>query len=111
MSIKDVGNEFEILMKYSFVEESLLQFTLNNGKFYVAWVKELPIPSISNYVRIIPALSGYRTSETKEFKFTTHYLSVYSDYIEEGKVKKIEDLNTDLVIDITDIVTVSNFDI
>lgn len=110
-AIKDVGNELEILMKYSLVEEALMQFTLTNGKFYVAWVKELPIPSISNYVRIIPALSGYRTAETKEFKFTTHYLSVYSDYIRAGRVKNIEDLNTDIVIDITDIVTVSNFDV
>lgn len=108
-SIIDVGNEFETLMKFSFEEESLLQFTLSNNKIYIAWVKELPIPSVSPYVRVIPAISGYR-DEQKRTEFTTHYLSVYASYIKEGIVKYIDELNTDLIIDITDIVTVSNFD-
>lgn len=109
-AIKDVGNEFELLMKSSFTNKNLLQFTLDNDKFYVAWVKELPTPSISNYVRVIPALSGYRNDE-KELVFTSHYLSVYSEYIKEGKVTDIVELNTDLVIDLGNIVTVSNFDL
>lgn len=109
-AIKDVGNEFELLMKSSFTNKNLLQFTLDNDKFYVAWVKELPTPSISNYVRVIPALSGYRNTE-KELIFTSHYLSVYSEYIKEGKVTNIVELNTDLVIDLDNIVTVSNFDL
>jgi hypothetical protein len=108
-SIKDVGNEFESLMKYSFNEESLLQFTLGNGKTYIAWVKELPIPSVSQYIRVIPAISGFRNSKG-EVEFTTHYLTVYASYIEEGIVKYVDDLNTDLIIDITKIVSVSNFD-
>ncbi|CAA0189883.1 conserved membrane hypothetical protein [Tenacibaculum maritimum] len=109
-AIDDVGNEFESLMKYSFDEESLLQFTLNNDKIYIAWVKELPIPSISPYVRIIPAISGYRKGDKKQVEFTTHYLSVYASYIKEGVVKYVDDLNTDLILDISDITTVSNFD-
>jgi hypothetical protein len=109
-AIKDVGNEFELLMKSSFTNENLLQFTLDNDKFYVAWVKELPTPSVSNYVRVIPALSGYRNAD-KELIFTSHYLSVYSEYINEGKVTNIKELNTDLVIDLDNIVTVSNFDL
>lgn len=109
-AIKDVGNEFELLMKTSFTNKNLIQFTLDNDKFYVAWVKELPTPSISNYVRVIPALSGYRDSE-KELIFTSHYLSVYSEYIKEGRVTNIEELNTDLVLDLVNIVTVSNFDL
>ena len=109
-AIKDVGNEFELLMKSSFTNENLLQFTLDNDKFYIAWVKELPTPSISNYVRVIPALSGYRNAE-KDLIFTSHYLSVYSEYIKEGIVTNIKELNTDLVIDLGNIVTVSNFDL
>jgi hypothetical protein len=109
-AIKDVGNEFELLMKSSFTNENLLQFTLDNDKFYIAWVKELPTPSISNYVRVIPALSGFRNTE-KELVFTSHYLSVYSEYIKEGRVTNIKELNTDLVIDLDNIVTVSNFDL
>lgn len=109
-SIKDVGNEFEILMKWSFTEKSLLQFTLDNGKVYVAYVKELPIPSISNYIRLIPIISGYRDN-LQEVDYTTHYLAVYAEYIREGKVTNIKDLNTDIVLDITNIISVSNFDL
>lgn len=108
-SIKDVGNELENILKYSFEQESLLLITLNNDKVYIAWIKELPIPSKSPYVRVLPAISGFRTEE-KRVRFTTHYLSVYSSYIKEGTVKYIDELNTDLVLDISDIISVSNFD-
>jgi hypothetical protein len=108
-AIKSIGNEFELLLKSSFTENKLLLFTLNNDKIYIAWVKELPIPSVSKYVRIIPIISGYR-DEQKNVIFTTHYLSVYSEYIKEGKVKSIEELDTDLIINSDDIVTVSFFD-
>lgn len=108
-SIDDVGNEFEALMKFSFEEKSLVQFTLDNNKVYIAWVKELPIPSISTYIRVIPAISGYRNEEGRLI-LTTHYLSVYASYIEDGVVRYIDDLNTDLILDISNIVSVSNFD-
>ncbi len=109
-AIKSIGNEFELLLNSSFTENKLLLFTLNNGKVYIAWVKELPIPSVSKYIRIIPIISGYR-DEQKNVIFTTHYLSVYGEYIREGKVKSIEELDTDLILNTDDIVTVSFFDI
>jgi len=108
-SIKDVGNELENILKYSFEQESLLLITLNNDKVYIAWIKELPIPSKSPYVRVLPAISGFRSKE-KRVTFTTHRSSVYSNYIEEGTIKYIDELNTDLILDISDIITVSNFD-
>jgi hypothetical protein len=108
-AIKNVGNEFELILASSFTEGLLLQFTLDNDKFYIAWVKELPIPSISNYVRLTPAISGYRNNE-KELIFTSHYLSVYVEYINEGKIKAIDQLNTDLVLNLKNIISVSYFD-
>ncbi|MEO6903650.1 MAG: hypothetical protein ABI315_10970, partial [Bacteroidia bacterium] len=108
-AIKEVGNEFELILKSSFTEGLLLQFTLDNNKFYIAWVKELPIPSISNYIRIIPAISGYRNNE-KELVFISQYLSVYAEYIEEGKITDIEELKIDLILDLRRIVSVSYFE-
>ena len=108
-AIKSIGNEFELQLKSSFTENKLLLFTLNNGKIYIAWVKELPIPSVSKYVRIIPIISGYRDDQ-KNVVFTTHYLSVYGEYIKEGKVKSIAELNTDVILNSDDIITVSFFD-
>lgn len=108
-AINSVGNEFELMLASSFTEGLLLQFTLDNNKFYIAWVKELPIPSISSYIRIIPAISGYRNDE-KELIFTSQYLSVYAEYINEGRITDIEQLKIDLVLDLKNIVSVSYFD-
>lgn len=108
-SIEFVGNEFELLLKSSFINSRLLQFSLNNDKFYIGWLKELPKP-FSGYVRITPAFSGYR-DEKKELMFTTQYLSVYSSYIEEGLVTDIKELDTDLILKVDTIITVSYFDI
>jgi hypothetical protein len=109
-AIKDVGNEFELLMKSSFVNSKMLLFSLDNDKFYIGWVKELPIPSVSGYVRIIPAISGYRDTE-KVLVFTSEYLKVYSEFIKKGEIRRIDELNTDLIIDINNILTVSFFDL
>jgi hypothetical protein len=109
-AIRRVGNEMELMLLSSFVEKKLLLFTLENGKFYIAWAKELPIPNVANYVRIIPAFSGYRT-ESQELEFTTQYLSVYAQYIKEGQAQSIDDLDIDLTIAVSKIVSLSNFDI
>ncbi|WP_143070730.1 hypothetical protein [Flagellimonas taeanensis] len=108
-AIVRVGNEMELLLENSFSNKELLQFTMDNNKVYVGWVKELPIPSLSSHVRIIPALSGYRTLE-KQVVFNCQYLKVYSEYIKKGKIKNPEDLQTDLVLNVNNVVTVSFFD-
>ena len=107
-AIKYIGDELQLLCKSSFTESRLLQFTLDTGKFYIGWVKELPLPYISNYIRIIPAFSGYRGS-MRELIFTTQYLSVYYSYIEEGSVESIDELNSDLVLTVDSIVSAAFF--
>lgn len=109
-AIKEVGNELELLLRSSFKESKLLHFTLDTDKFYIAWVKELPIPTITNYIRVIPVFSGYR-DDKKIMNFTTHYLDVYSEYVQEGQIKSIEDLDVDLIITLDNLVSVSYFDI
>jgi len=109
-AIKLVGNEFELILKSSFSDSQLIQITLKNEKVYIGWVKELPIPSISNYIRIIPAISGYRNEERKTI-LNTHYLNVYSEYIQEGRITNIKELNVDLIISNIEIISVSYFDL
>jgi len=108
-AITSVGNELELMLESSFTEGVLLQLTLDNNKFYIAWVKELPIPSISNYIRIIPAISGYRNKEL-ELVFTSQYLSVYAEYIQEGKITDIEQLKIDIVLNLKNVISVGYFD-
>lgn len=108
-AIRRVGNEFERMLESSFTEGVLLQFTLDNNKFYIGWVKQLPIPSVSNYIRIIPAISGYRNEEL-ELVFTSQYLSVYSEYIREGKITDIEQLKIDIILNVKNVISVGYFD-
>lgn len=109
-AIKRVGNELELLLRSSFKDKKLLEFTLDTGKVYVVWVKELPVPLVSNYIRVIPVFSGFRDDELR-INFTTHYLAVYSEYILEGKVQGVDELDVDLIITLDNVVTVSYFDI
>lgn len=108
-SLERVGNEFELLMSSSFFDGHLLQFTMDNGKVYIGWVKELPKPFTTNYIRITPALSGYR-NEKKELIFTTQYLTVYASYIADGSIANQNELKTDLVIKADKINSVCFFD-
>lgn len=109
-AIKKVGNEMELLFRSSLKDKKLLEFTLDTGKVYIAWVKELPVPIVSNYIRVIPVLSGFRDDKMK-IDFTTHYLSVYAEYIREGRIQGINELDVDLIITLDNVVTVSYFDI
>lgn len=109
-AIKKVGNELELILSSSFRHSKLLEFTLDTNKFYIGWVKELPIPTVSDYIRIIPVFSGYRDEE-KRFVFTTHYLNVYGEYIQEGRIRDIKELETDLILTLDNVVSLSYFDI
>lgn len=103
------GNEFELLLSSSFFDAHLLQFTMDSGKFYIGWVKELPKPFTTSYIRITPAFSGYRNND-KELVFTTQYLTVYASYIEDGSVANTNELKTDLVLKADKINSISFFD-
>ncbi|MEJ7560643.1 MAG: hypothetical protein WKF66_20195 [Pedobacter sp.] len=108
-SLEKAGNEFELLLSSSFFDAHLLQFTMDSGKVYIGWVKELPKPFTTSYIRITPALSGYR-DEKKELVFTTQYLTVYASYIADGSVTDQSELKTDLVLKVDKINSTSFFD-
>ncbi|MGJ1205673.1 hypothetical protein [Sphingobacterium lactis] len=108
-AIKAIGNEFELMISKAIKEEKLILLSLKNDKFYIGWVKEIPIPSQSNYLKIIPVFSGYRDKE-KRLKFTSQYIEAYSLLIEDGKGSTFEDFNSDIVIPISEIITISFYD-
>lgn len=107
-AIYKVGNEFEQLAAKSFQKKELVLITLENDKFYIGWIKELPIPALSNYVRIIPAISGVR-DKNKRLKFVSHYLNTYFDFLENKEVSYLDQLDTDVVLRIEHIISLSFF--
>ncbi len=110
LALERHGNELELLLGKSVGNDKLLLFTLTNKKSYVGWVKELPIPSVSNYVRIIPAISGFRDSQMN-LVFTNEYLVYYSTRVLGGEVINIKEMDTDIIIDMSDIITACYFDL
>lgn len=108
-AIKAIGNEFELMASKAIKENRLILLSLKNDKFYIGWVKEIPIPSQSNYLRIIPVFSGYRNKE-KRLEFTSQYIEAYSLLIEDGRGNDFNDFNSDVVMPISEIITISFFD-
>lgn len=72
-AVDDLGDEIEQLFKKAAKEEILIQITLKNNKVYVGFVEYIPPPKESNYLKIIPLISGYRNDKTKKIKFNTDY--------------------------------------
>lgn len=102
-AIKSIGNELELMAAKSLKEERLVLITLKNNKVYIGWVKELPIPSLSSYLRIIPAISGFRDDD-KKLKFTSHYMDAYSLFEDNN-----QNNDFDVVMPICEIVSISFF--
>ncbi|TNE32592.1 hypothetical protein EP342_04810 [bacterium] len=98
-----------MLCESSYSNSKLIEISLNNDKFYIGWVKELPIPRISNQIRLIPVFSGYRNQE-KKLIFTTQYLEVYSEIMTDKNIKSYIEMDIDLVISVEKVISISYFD-
>jgi len=104
-------DELELLIKKSWMSTFPKKFkskgiinlaiTLNSGKVYVGYATELPIPSKTNFISLLPFFSGYRSNETKKLIFTTEYIDMYEDSM-------IHDFL--LLLPVSEIVSVNIFD-
>jgi hypothetical protein len=108
-AIDEIGNELELLVAHSFKESKLIQLTLKNDKIYIGWAEVLPKPSHNQYIQLIPLFSGFR-DERKELVITTNYSLVYSELIQKGKIRDIQEVKMNLVVMANEIVSASMFD-
>ena len=114
-AINKSGDELETLVKDSAIKAQTIMLTLKNDKVYIGFCEEIPIPQKTNYLKLSPILSGYRDSETKEFKPTTDYFEVVEEFIreieyKEGIKKEKITLNTDIIIKQDEILTANVFE-
>lgn len=58
---------------------ALVQFAMDDGKFYVGYISDLPNDpdAFDAVIEFLPLVSGYRDESTKEVRFTTFYDHVY----------------------------------
>lgn len=86
------GDTLEKMFASSADEGSALQITLKNGKVYVGFSREMPVPKESKYFQITPAKSGFRDNLTHEIKFTTDYILCMLEFLNDDKPNSIPDL-------------------
>jgi hypothetical protein len=107
-AIDDFGDELEQLFKKVAKEELLIQITLKSNKVYVGFVKYIPPPKESNYLKIIPLISGYRNDKTKKVKFNTEYYKAILLY--ESDEEKYNNFEMDITIKQDEILMALVFD-
>lgn len=80
------GDEFEKLYYLSLNEKKfykrLVMVTLDNNKVYVGYILRLTKPLLTQQLELIPIISGYRKEDTKKVEFTTPYIKVISELIQ-----------------------------
>lgn len=107
-AVDDFGDELEQLFKKVAKEELLIQITLKSNKVYVGFVEYIPPPKQSNYLKIIPLISGYRNNESKKIKFNTEYYKAILLY--QSDEVKYNSFEMDLTIKQDEILVANVFD-
>lgn len=107
-AIDKIGDELEQLFKQSFVDKLLIQITLKNNKVYVGFADSILPPKDSNYLKIVPLISGYRKVKTKEIVFTTDYLEAIKFY--QTDPNKFNRFDMDVIVMQNEILTAQIFD-
>lgn len=108
-AIDEIGDELEQLFKLSFLDKQLIQITLKNNKVYVGFADSILPPKDSNYLKIVPLISGYRKPKTKEIEFTTEYLDALDFY--ESNPSKYNSFDMDIIVMQNEILTAQAFDL
>jgi hypothetical protein len=107
-AIKKHGNELDNFLLAAYENLNELQITLKNGKVYIGYCSALPDVGGTNYISILPTMSGYRDKLTHQFYTTTDYTSTYMQYWRDDIANA--DLNdTTIIITQSEIVSVSNY--
>lgn len=89
------GDEFEKLYYLSLNEKEfskrLIMITLDNNKVYVGYILRLTKPLLTQQLELIPIISGYRKEDTKKVEFTTPYIKVISELIQNNDFDIIDE--------------------
>ena len=101
-AILTVGDELDNLLLYAIDHGETLLVSLDNDKFYVAYILSTPSPRETRYISIRPMLSGFRDAR-KELHFTTIY-PARAETVEGGNPYEV-------VIELADITSFARWDI
>lgn len=108
-AVRKHGDEIEQLFRTSVIKGELMQISLKNGKIYIGFADVIPVPQETNYMKIMPILSGYRDSDNFKVTYTTQYMPVYEEYLKSSPNPKL-DLDFTLIIKQDEILSAGLFD-
>jgi len=77
--IEKYGDDLEKLFDKASILEAMVLLTMKNNKVYIGWAVEAPKPEKPDniFMKILPAFSGYRCSDTLELVIKTQYIKTY----------------------------------
>jgi hypothetical protein len=108
IAIEQSGDKLLGLLYDAMDDSAPVMFTLENRKVYIGNVWESPnLETAATYVLLLPAMSGFRDSETLRLTLTTDYISLWSG----GEHARHEAEKFVMVIPIASIKTASRFDL
>lgn len=98
------GDFIELLIDQSINQSLPVELSLRSGKSYVGYAIKSRLATQSEVdLVLVPIVSGYRKTETRELEITTHYSSIIEEFD-----KNIEDFR--IVIPMSEIVSARLFD-
>lgn len=107
-------NDLERLVLRSVQRTMPLLLTLKTGKVYAGWAMEAPNPiGERRYIKVLPLMSGYRTSGTHEVEFTNKYgdiISVVQGQSEDEGLAHLSEEDLAVVLPVSDLVSIHFFD-
>ena len=109
-AIASAGNPLDQFLAKVYVERVLVAITLDNGKVYIAWVNSSVEPQLTEYVNVIPYLSGYRDAEGK-LRIETEYERLLAKFEIDPENQAVRPDDVEIVIELKDALSFARFDI
>lgn len=86
--LEDYAGELSKFLYGAMSEREMAFIALNNGKVYVGWVTDVPMPKPrrddgGEHFRFLPARSGYLHRRTLEPRFTSQYHPIYEEILRD----------------------------
>lgn len=107
-AVDDFGDEIEKLFKKAAKDELLIQVVLKSNTIYVGFVDYIPPPKESNYLKIIPLISGYVNNMNKKIVFNMEYYDAILLY--QSNEEKYKNFEMDITIKQDEILMANVFD-
>lgn len=110
--IEVYGGQLDKFLYDAIFEAQLLFVVLGNGKVYVGWATDVPMPKprredIKEHFKFLPTMSGYLDDKLQP-QFTTQYGAVFDKVVDEG-IANLDIYNFEIVIPLDEVMVLREY--